>query len=269
MIRPAEIQRIAGTVRVRDTQIEKDYILSWILIGIAHDEQLRKALFFKGGTVLKKFYFKNYRYSEDLDFTLADLSMTAEDVHKHFETAKEFVAQEANIRLSVNDFNVHSTGNIYFYLQYVGPLGGSGENKKVKVDISTDEHICFPTEERTMFKTFSDELPCRIQCYSLDEVMVEKLRSLISRTQPRDYYDLWYLCEQENMDMAFHQPEFEQKCVHKGIDALSLEDKLNAKLDNFKARWIQSLQDQIADLPPFEQINRELSRHFKRFFKDR
>ena len=267
MIRPAEIQRIAGTAKVRDTQIEKDYILSWILIGISHDEVLRKALLFKGGTVLKKFYFKDYRYSEDLDFTLADHSLTPDDVRLHFELVMDFVAEEANIHLSINDFNIHSTGNIYFYLQYVGPLGGSGENKKVKVDISTDEHICYPIEERTMFKTFSDEQPCCIQCYSLDEVMVEKLRSLISRTQPRDYYDLWYLCEQEDMDMAFHKPMFEQKCLHKGIDAQSLEDKLNAKLDNFKARWSQSMKDQIFDLPPFEQIHRELSRHFKRFFK--
>lgn len=33
MIRPAEIQQKARKEGVRDTQIEKDYILSWILIG--------------------------------------------------------------------------------------------------------------------------------------------------------------------------------------------------------------------------------------------
>ena len=31
MIRPAEIQKKANKERVRDTQIEKDYILTWIL----------------------------------------------------------------------------------------------------------------------------------------------------------------------------------------------------------------------------------------------
>ena len=61
MIRPAEIQKKANKERVRDTQIEKDYILTWILTGVAANGVLSKALAFKGGTVLGKFYFKDYR----------------------------------------------------------------------------------------------------------------------------------------------------------------------------------------------------------------
>ena len=57
MIKPGEIQQKAREVRVRDQQIEKDYILSWMLFGIAKHEQLSKAIVFKGGTVLKKVYF--------------------------------------------------------------------------------------------------------------------------------------------------------------------------------------------------------------------
>ena len=70
MILPAEIQRKASSAGVRDQQIEKDYVLSWILNGIAHHQTLSHSLVFKGGTVLKKFYFRDYRFSEDLDFTL-------------------------------------------------------------------------------------------------------------------------------------------------------------------------------------------------------
>ena len=44
MIKPGEIQQIARVVGVRDQQIEKDYILSWILFGIAKHEQLSKAI---------------------------------------------------------------------------------------------------------------------------------------------------------------------------------------------------------------------------------
>jgi len=58
MIKPGEIQKRANLVGVRDQQIEKDYILSWILWGVANHEQLSKILVFKGGgTVLKKVYF--------------------------------------------------------------------------------------------------------------------------------------------------------------------------------------------------------------------
>jgi predicted nucleotidyltransferase component of viral defense system len=54
MIKPGEIQQKANAVGVRDQQIEKDYMLSWILFGIAKHERLSKAIIFKGGTVLKK-----------------------------------------------------------------------------------------------------------------------------------------------------------------------------------------------------------------------
>jgi predicted nucleotidyltransferase component of viral defense system len=49
MIKPGEIQHKARTAGVRDQQIEKDYILSWILKGIAQHAILSKVIVFKGG----------------------------------------------------------------------------------------------------------------------------------------------------------------------------------------------------------------------------
>jgi predicted nucleotidyltransferase component of viral defense system len=72
MIKPGEIQKHAHLLGVRDQQIEKDYVLSWILYGLSVHQQLNSRLIFKGGTVLKKVYFSNYRFSEDLDFTLTN-----------------------------------------------------------------------------------------------------------------------------------------------------------------------------------------------------
>jgi predicted nucleotidyltransferase component of viral defense system len=70
MIKPGEVQKKANIAGVRDQQIEKDYVISWILWGISKHNQLSSAVVFKGGTVLKKVYFEDYRFSEDLDFTL-------------------------------------------------------------------------------------------------------------------------------------------------------------------------------------------------------
>jgi predicted nucleotidyltransferase component of viral defense system len=80
MIKPGEIQQKANTVGVRDQQIEKDYILSWILFGISKHERLSKTIVFKGGTVLKKVYFEDYRFSEDLDFTLLNAEASNEQI---------------------------------------------------------------------------------------------------------------------------------------------------------------------------------------------
>jgi len=133
MIKPGEIQKKAMIVGVRDQQIEKDYILSWILFGISMHVYLSKTLVFKGGTVLKKVYFDDYRFSEDLDFTLLNTEISNEKIFLYFKQVFEFIIDEANIPLEINDNNEHEDGGINFYVNYIGPLGGQGNNKKVKV----------------------------------------------------------------------------------------------------------------------------------------
>jgi predicted nucleotidyltransferase component of viral defense system len=87
MIKPGEIKQKAGEVGVRDQQIEKDYMLSWILQGVSQHEQLSKTIVFKGGTVLMKTYFEDYRLSEDLDFTLLKNDITNEQIFTWFKHA--------------------------------------------------------------------------------------------------------------------------------------------------------------------------------------
>ncbi len=91
MIKPGEIQKKAREVQVRDQQIEKDYILSWILWGVSQHEQLSKGIVFKGGTVLKKVYFADYRFSEDLDFTLLNNEISNEQIFEWFNETFEYV----------------------------------------------------------------------------------------------------------------------------------------------------------------------------------
>ena len=40
MIRQGEIQQIANAQSLRDTQSEKDYVIDWVLNGIANQEKL-------------------------------------------------------------------------------------------------------------------------------------------------------------------------------------------------------------------------------------
>ena len=48
MIKTREIQQKAREVGVRDQQIEKDYVLSWILKGVSQHQELSKAIVFFG-----------------------------------------------------------------------------------------------------------------------------------------------------------------------------------------------------------------------------
>jgi predicted nucleotidyltransferase component of viral defense system len=90
---------------------------------------------------------------------------------------------------------------------------------------------------------------------------------LLSRQQPRDFYDLWYLSEIEGLEMSDYIAEFEAKAKHKGLKPDSLDKRLEQLLPVFKARWEKSMSEQIKDLPPFEQVARELGRCFRKVFK--
>jgi len=58
-----------GAKRVPESVIERDYVLAWLLTGLAN-HSLREILIFKGGTALRRCWIEHYRFSEDLDFTL-------------------------------------------------------------------------------------------------------------------------------------------------------------------------------------------------------
>lgn len=264
MIKPGEIQKKARELGVRDQQIEKDYILSWILQGIAQHERLSKTIVFKGGTVLKKVYFKDYRFSEDLDFTLLNNEISNDQIFEWFREVFEYVRNEANIPLEIIDNNEHEDGGINFYIIYVGPLGGTGANKKVKVDISRSESLVFDPVLKEVFWGYTDQEDHKLLCYRLEDVLVEKMRSVMQRMQARDFYDIWYLLEIHEMDIDFYLAEFRTKCESKEINPSEFHNKLEQRLPQYKGRWQSSLVDQIQDLPDFDEVVREVMRHLKK-----
>ena len=263
MIKPGEIKQQANAAGVRDQQIEKDYILSWILFGISKHDQLSKTIVFKGGTVLKKVYFEDYRYSEDLDFTLLISEILNDQIFEWFKEVFDFIKDEANISIEIIDSNEHEDGGINFYLSYIGPLGGKG-NKKVKVDISRSEQLVFEPVLNNVFIVYSDLKVHQLLCYTLEEVLVEKLRSVMQRMQARDFYDIWYLLEEYGIGAEFYLSEFEAKCKSKDLLHTDFQKKLDERLPQYKGRWKSSMSEQIKDLPDFEKVEREVQRHLKK-----
>ena len=69
MITEAEVRRIAAATKVDPMVIDLDYSLGWFLLGMRITSTSLGGLIFKGGTCLRKCYFPDYRFSEDLDFT--------------------------------------------------------------------------------------------------------------------------------------------------------------------------------------------------------
>ena len=264
MIRPGEIQQKARATGVRDHQIEKDYVLSWILKGVAAHPQISTLIVFKGGTVLKKIYFDDYRFSEDLDFTLIAPAIINEQIFAWFAEVFEWVAEESAIPLSIINNNEHEDGGINFYISYVGPLGGAGNNKRVKVDISRTETMTFKPVMRDALINYTDLEEHQILCYPLEEVLVEKMRCVMQRMAARDFYDIWYLLTVHDMEPAYLLHEFAQKCSSKNRKAADFPLILDSRLAQYKASWKGSLSEQINNLPDFDQAVREVQRIVKK-----
>ena len=213
---------------------------------------------------MKKIYFEDYRFSENLDFTLLNNETENKTIFERFEEIFEFIKEEANIPLEIINDNEHEDDGINFYISYIGPLGGQGSNKKVKIDISKSEQMVFESVVKNVFTDYSDLDEHQLLCYPLEEVLVEKMRSVMQRMQVRDFYDIWYLLEIHKMDIDFYINEFKTKCENKNLQAADFPKKLTERLPQYKGRWQSSLQEQIKYLPNFEQVEREVLRLIKK-----
>ena len=83
MISKQEILDRAQEWQLAPNIVEKDYVIGWLLWGLANYTPLKDVWIFKGGTCLKKCFIETYRFSEDLDFTvLPSGSVVADAVAK-------------------------------------------------------------------------------------------------------------------------------------------------------------------------------------------
>lgn len=271
MISTGEIDKIAIKEGVRATQIQKDYAISWILWGISRNEFLKENLIFKGGTCIKKVYFDDYRFSEDMDFTLVNDDVNNDDVMDNLKFLFKEVFDVSRIRLNLigDSFDIHkNSGSILFKIEFKGPHGSDS----IKVDITRGEKILFGIEQRPILKTYSDleqEDEITISVYSLKEVLIEKMIALMGRTIPRDLFDFHYLTEQEDIELEDVYRGFMTKAENKGHNPKEFSDKIKLKESIFKRDWEENLVNQMrkGELPDFKEVWRKSNRKFKKLME--
>lgn len=91
-----------------------------------------------------------------MDFTLINNELSNEQIFESFRETFEYIKHEANIPLEIIDNNEHEDGGINFYISYIGPLGGQGNNKRVKIDISRSEQLVFEPIMKDVFIGYSE-----------------------------------------------------------------------------------------------------------------
>lgn len=129
-----------GGKRIPEIVLERDYCIAWFLVGLAR-VPLKNKIVFKGGTALRRCYFPDYRFSEDLDFTLLQ-PLSFDELKKELEFVYAEVKKSSNITFKFSRLDSNSHLNSYtFYLAYEGPLPVTSAIKEIKVDITISEKI--------------------------------------------------------------------------------------------------------------------------------
>jgi len=284
MILKKEIEQIAEQKRVAKSTIDKDWVLGHFVDAIFSIPECGNKLIFKGGTCLKKCYFKEYRFSEDLDFTAIHRDFVLD--RKLLDQIAKLVAERTDLPLYVEEltplkFKDELTGfaaKVKFWgadhPRNQAPPPPQRWQTSIKIEIILYEEMVFHPENRKVYHEYSDQLSETAQsipCYALKEVLAEKLRALIQRsyTAPRDFYDIWYL-SQNVSDLNWQEiiDAFHQKMKFKELEFTGINQMINEENDKrLQAAWKNSLGHQVAkdQLPEYSEIKVSLEKLFKIF----
>ena len=257
--------------------IERDYILSWILAGVSLSP-LKNFIVFKGGTALKKCYFGDYRFSEDLDFSALpgtpigdDLKGMVEEVCKISEALLNEYAPVSIFCERYVEKEPHPGGQEAFSIRAQFPWQRTPQTRAI-IEISMDEKIIKKTPERFIIHTYGELLQSSIKVYTLEEIILEKLRAILqhiakleqrgwSRSRARDYYDLWRIFNsyEIDLDLSDFRKCLKEKCDYKQVIFQNTDDFFEKNMMEYVEKtWDQWLGQLVPNLPSFELIIKEL-----------
>jgi len=262
--------------RIPEGILESDYCIACFLIGLS-SSALSANLAFKGGTALRRCYLEDYRFSEDLDFTLIQ-AIPFKQIRAGFNEVCELTLLATGVvfRFTEGSHQQHENGHT-FLLEYQGPIRVQ-RSKTLKVDVTLTERLIFPIESRTILKTYPEfaDLPenVTVKAYSMNEIATEKAVALgdRARNEPRDLYDMWqvdvigsHVNMQDLLEPVREKLEFRRKTIK------DLRDGFSDKEPRLERAWRGRLEEQVRQLPDFAEVYRAVQRSFRHagFLRDR
>jgi predicted nucleotidyltransferase component of viral defense system len=110
---------------------------------------------------------------------------------------------------------------------------------------------------------YEESLNVSICCYSLEEIIAEKLRTLLqthqklinrgwNRPRARDYYDLWRILTEfkRRLNIKKVSSLLQTKCLHRNVQYQTLNDFFSDELvSEAHKHWDSNLRPFVNDLP--------------------
>lgn len=256
--------------------LEKDFALGFILLAITRVPKLKNTLVFKGGTALKKIYFDNYRFSEDLDFTGNDTPKGEELtqlIAEAIKIAEMLLQQHGNFILELKrktEKKPHPLGQEAFIVGVRFPWHSS-ISCRIKIEITPNELIFTQSSLKPILHDYEPTTKGELLVYSLEEICCEKFRALLqigirlrtrgwSRPRSRDFYDLWRIKTSFVLDTALIAKALPKKCEIRGLSYTNVKDFLTTEVvGEGRKHWESNLKDFVQDLPDFDVVLDEVA----------
>lgn len=236
-----DIKILAGKYKTFPDTIQKDYAVT-ILLSIISQFPKISNMTFKGGTALKKIYYPETRFSEDLDFTCS------KDISDELGNMLEGKKKQLDVNFTEVKKLETSENSRKFAVKY---LNYNSFPSSVKIDLSLRENVITKVENQKVSHIYNlANNDFSIPTMSLSEIMAEKVRALIYAHKPRHLYDLWYLFG-KNIDLY---PELVNSKLMFYKEEFSLE-KLKSGINSMKDEWKTDLNPLLPTVPSFDDVS--------------
>ncbi len=234
MINKEELSNIGKIKGLQNKEyIEKSYFQDLFLFNLYKESNI---FVFKGGTALYKIY-NLQRFSEDIDFSLIG------EKEKTIEIIKRVVGR-------IDSFSIKEIKEVKnSILIKISCKGLITKYNTLRIDISLKNKIFLPIDIRNYVSDYLDIPPFSLKVLKPEEMVSEKIHSILNRRKARDLYDLFFLLKQFKFNKKITKEKlklFNQKYSFKVISRRIIELKRlwKPELDSFV----------LGELPDFKLV---------------
>lgn len=186
MISADKIKELAVKKQTTELNIRREYA-QHLFLAYFYQQEASWSIFFKGGTALRLIY-QNPRFSEDLDFSAPRMKITR--LENSLQNTLTEIEREG-IGVEIGESKSTSGGYlavIKFYLNQ--------DEVTVQLEISFRDQ-----KTRGEAVTIASDFipPYTIMRLGEKQLISQKLKALLARKKPRDFYDLYFILRKENL----------------------------------------------------------------------
>lgn len=265
MISFGEINTTANQFGVSAETIEKDYMISWILKCLSRSK-IKDNFIFYGGTAIKRIFFEEHRFSEDIDLISAN-SFTLEYISNELACLR-YAADAANLNFEIDKNKIfYKKDRLQLYVLYEGISDITGAPKEIRLDFMMGADVCGSIIKKEVIASYSDlgSQSGVLSVMSLETIFANKLGMLfdLTRNEPRDVFDIWFLLkrfDQVHLNTQKIYGFFKEKYGF-NLSVGSVMGAINHEA--LQKNWEIRLAHQVNNLPACNSVIEEVERMLK------